>query len=241
MSGLGRILGKLLPESSAAYRLGSRAWHKVPYAIRTPVWKLYKRGAYQQIRFRGKTYVEGTDRSRSYRQLFPRPPVGKTVLDVGCNLGYYSLMALEEGAQCCRAIDVDPSSTHQLVDIAADLGLTRLEVVQTNILGYALEDDFDIVLCLNLLHHLGTIERVDALVDSLYRHTREQLILIVLAPIIPWRPHALDSQLNEPGGIRFLRISPSYFISRYGSLAHVQVKHAVTYGPDRYVVRVSKR
>lgn len=229
----------MFAESSWIYKTLSRAWHKVPTTVRRPLWQLYKSGEYQKIRFRGKTYVNGTDRSRSYRQLFPDPPVGKSILDVGCNLGFYSLMALREGAKYCRAIDGDRACTDKLIQVAADLRLDNIDVVHSNVFEYAVDKDFDIVLCLNLVHHFETIERVQKILDMLYQHVREQMILIVLAPDDRTVPFTRDKEPNEPGGVRFIRISPCYFVDKYGE-AHVRVMPAVTYGPDRYTVVVTK-
>lgn len=229
----------MFAESSPIYKALSRAWHKVPSTIRLPLWQLYKSGDYQKIRFRGKTYVNGTDRSRSYRQLFPDPPVGKSILDVGCNLGFYSLMALREGAKYCRAIDGDPVCTDKLCQVAADLGLENIDVVNSNVFEYVVNEDFDLVLCLNVIHHFGSIDRVQAILDMLYQHVREKMMLIVLAPDNLTIPFTRDKEPNEPGGKRFIRISPCYFVDKYGA-DHVQVMPAVTYGPDRYSIVVTK-
>ena len=229
----------MITESSVIYKIASRYWRKLPGEMRLSLWKLVQRGEYQRIRFHGKTFVNGIDRSKSYRQLFPALPIGKSILDAGSKLGYYSLRACQEGAQYCRAVEQDEWCVNKLEEIVAALGLKNLEVVQADILSYAIDKDFDIVLCLNLVHHFETIERVEALLDALYLHARERLALIVLAPDDLHQPVTYDQEPDVMGGKRFLRIPPSYFASKYGQ-ARVHVQQAITYGPNRYAITITK-
>jgi len=234
-----------VPEDNSKniYKMALRWWYKTPYKIRLAGWKLIRMfdngEGYQKISFQGKTYAKGTDRFKSYKQLFPSPPVNKTILDVGCNFGYYSLMALQEKAAYCRAIDNDPLATKKLEEIALDLGFNDLDIVQADILNYDIDRDFDIVLCLNLIHHFESFEQAEKLLDTLYRHTIEKMMLIVLAPVDLEKASLLDTEINPAGGKRFLGISPHYFIAKYGQ-TRVNVKHATSYGPNRYTVVIEK-
>ena len=230
-------------EENPIYKWTLRWWYKAPCKLRRIIWRFIQifinDEGYQKIRFQGKTYTKGVDRFRSYKQLFPFPPANKTILDVGCNFGYYSLMALQEGAAYCRAIELNQRFTKKLQEVVLDMGLSHLDVVQADILNYALDRDFDIVLCLNLIHHFETIGRVEKLLDNLYQHTIEKMMFIVLAPADLEKSSVLDTEIDPAGGKRFLRISPNYFIAKYGR-ERVKVAHAIGYGPNRYEVVIEK-
>lgn len=228
--------------SNSIYKTASRWWRKVPGSIRQPVWNLlhtFSGSEYQNIKFRGKTYAQGTDRSKSYRQLFPEPPFGKSILDVGGNLGYYSLMAIEEGAAYCRSLDLNEQNTQKLREIAADLNLDNLDAQQCDIFNYEIERDFDIVLCLNLIHHFDTFERAEKIIDKLYQRAAEKFMLVVLAPDDINTPVSYDREPDVMGGKRFIRISPLYFMEKYGQ-EKVKVMGAGTYGPNRYAIIIDK-
>ena len=65
------------------------AWHILPSNIRLLFWKARGRCVpYQSIIFGGRVLLHGTDRGGAYRLIFPSPPIGKTVLDVGCHLWF---------------------------------------------------------------------------------------------------------------------------------------------------------
>jgi SAM-dependent methyltransferase len=224
------------------YKIASPFWHKVPPRIRLSFWKfigMFSGGEYQRISFHGKTYVRGTDRSKSYRQLFPKPPVGKSILDVGSNFGYYSLMAIQGGAAFCRALDLEKANIDKLKEVAEDLGIHNLDALQRDIFDYEIERDFDIVLCLNLIHHFDSLERAEKIIDKLYQRALEKFILVVLAPNDINTLSTYDKEPDVMGGKRFVRISPLYFMEKYGP-EHVKVMSAVTYGPNRYAIIISK-
>jgi SAM-dependent methyltransferase len=228
--------------SNQLYKIASRWWHKVPARIRRPIWSFiqgFSGNEYQKISFHGKMYVRGIDRSKSYRQLFPKPPVGKSILDVGGNLGYYSLMAIQEGAVYCRLLDLEKDNIEKLKEVAADLDIYNLDALQGDIFDYEIERDFDIVLCLNLIHHFDTLERVEKILDKLYQRALEKFILVVLAPDDMNTFVTYDKEPDVMGGKRFVRISPLYFMEKYGR-EKVKVMNARTYGPSRYAIIISK-
>jgi SAM-dependent methyltransferase len=229
--------------SSRLYKTTSRWWHKVPAGIRQPIWgfiQSFSGQGYQRIRFHGKTYVQGIDRSRSYQQLFPEPPAGKSILDVGGDTGYYSLMATQEGAKYCRSLDRNKAETDKLKEVAADLDIHNIDAIQADIFNYEIERDFDIVLALNLIHHFDTIERVEKILDKLYQRALEKFILVVLAPGDTKTLFSIDKEPDVMGGKRFVRISPLFFMKKYGR-EKVKVTQALTYGPSRYAIFISKK
>jgi 2-polyprenyl-3-methyl-5-hydroxy-6-metoxy-1,4-benzoquinol methylase len=50
--------------------------------------------------------------------------------------------------------------------------------INADIMTVPLDQTFDVVLCLNLLRHMQTIERVDTLLHKLYALANERLVLI---------------------------------------------------------------
>jgi len=200
--------------SSKGYRFASYLWHRlVPRSLRQQFWaayyqirgEYYGQSEYQKIRFRGVTYVDGRDRYRSYRQLFPSAPVGKTLLDAGACYGYYPLMAIHEGARFCRAVERNADSVAKMREVSKALAISTLDIVQADIVDYSTSDCFDIVLCLNVLHHLETIHRVQLVLETLYEATREKMVLIVASPRDLTQPYVYDDVLTE--GKRLIRLS----------------------------------
>jgi SAM-dependent methyltransferase len=131
--------------------------------------------AYQKIQLPYGLFTPGTDRSDFCQSVFGTDLTGKTVLDIGSYLGYFCLQALERGASRAVGIEVDPIKARQARTIAEIKGLEP-EYLELDIERDPIPGSFDIVLCLNVLHHLydpiGVLEK-------LMRATRERLVLEV--------------------------------------------------------------
>jgi tRNA (mo5U34)-methyltransferase len=78
---------------------------------------------------------------------------GKTVLDIGCNAGFFAVRFKQLGASRVVALDIQPQSVRQTTFLARHFGV-ELEVYERQ--AYDIEDlgTFDLVLCLGLLYHL---------------------------------------------------------------------------------------
>jgi SAM-dependent methyltransferase len=84
---------------------------------------------------------------------------GKRVLDLGCNAGFWSLLAIQAGADFVLGVD----GRHMHVDQAnlvfeakgVESSRYRFEVSDVFTLDLTAEDPFDIVLCLGLLYHVS--------------------------------------------------------------------------------------
>ncbi len=90
-----------------------------------------------------------------WRLLAPALPAdlsGRTVLDVGCNAGYFALELKRRGAARVVGIDSDPRYLAQarLAAEVAELELHRLSVFDLARLG----ERFDVVLFMGVLYHL---------------------------------------------------------------------------------------
>jgi tRNA (mo5U34)-methyltransferase len=91
---------------------------------------------------------------RRFCHTIPDDLTGKTVLDIGCNGGFYSIEMKRRNAARVVAIDIDPDYLRQAHFAARVLGaeikFERLSVYDIAKLG----ERFDIVLFLGVLYHL---------------------------------------------------------------------------------------
>jgi tRNA (mo5U34)-methyltransferase len=81
---------------------------------------------------------------------------GRRVLDLGCNSGYWSLAAIDAGAQFVLGLDIDGDFVEQakLVFELKGVDAARYRFERGDVLEQALERDFDVVLCLGLFDHV---------------------------------------------------------------------------------------
>jgi SAM-dependent methyltransferase len=95
---------------------------------------------------------------------------GKRVLDLGCNAGFWSLSAIEAGAEFVLGVDGRQMHIDQanLVFEVKGVEASRYRFELADVFGLDLtdEDPFDIVLCLGLLYHVSKpfelMERISA-------------------------------------------------------------------------------
>jgi tRNA (mo5U34)-methyltransferase len=78
---------------------------------------------------------------------------GRRVLDLGCNAGFWSLQAIEAGADFVLGVDGSAAAIEQaeLVFEASEVPSERYRFDRANIFDWRLEGSFDIVFCLGLL------------------------------------------------------------------------------------------
>ncbi len=130
---------------------------------------------YQKITLPSGRSVGVRDRSATAAAIFPPDLTGKSVLDLGCNYGYFCFEAKRRGAARVVGLDVDADALRKARLLAQCLGL-EVEFQLRDIEAEPLAESFDYILCLNLLHHLN-----DPL--TLLRHmadrARERLVLEV--------------------------------------------------------------
>ena len=78
---------------------------------------------------------------------------GRRVLDLGCNAGYWSLAAIEAGADFVLGVDGSATAIEQaeLVFSATQVPRERYGFERANLFEWGLPGRFDVVLCLGLL------------------------------------------------------------------------------------------
>jgi SAM-dependent methyltransferase len=82
---------------------------------------------------------------------------GLRVLDLGCNAGFWSLQAIEAGADFVLGVDGRQMHVEQaeLVFEAKGIDPSRYRFEEANIFTHDFADRFDVVLCLGLMYHIS--------------------------------------------------------------------------------------
>lgn len=107
---------------------------------------------YQRIVLPDGRVIPGADRSRVANRIFPARLDGRSVLDIGCDYGYFLHEALRRGAVRTVGIERD-ASTHAVAERIASLWNGAIEIRHARFPDVSFDERFDYVLCLNVLHH----------------------------------------------------------------------------------------
>lgn len=90
----------------------------------------------------------------SFQHLIPQDLTGASVLDIGCNGGFYSIQMKQRGASRVVAIDTDPVYLYQ-ARFAAEVLNLDIEFHSLSVYHVAhLKEKFDLVLFLGVFYHL---------------------------------------------------------------------------------------
>ena len=137
-------------------------------------------GDYPEIKFAG------------FRDALPADLSGKTVLDIGCNAGFYCLEMKRRGAARVLGIDTDERYLRQARFAAevldADIEFRRLPVWDIAALG----EKFDLVIFMGVLYHL---RHPLLALDLIHEHVTRDLLLF---------------QSMQRGSCEALAIEPDY-------------------------------
>lgn len=91
---------------------------------------------------------------RSFEHAIPRDLRGKSVLDIGCNAGFYSMEMKRRGAERVLGIDFDEGYLEQ-ARFAAEINGLDIEFRELSVYDVAkLRERFDVVLFMGVLYHL---------------------------------------------------------------------------------------
>jgi tRNA (mo5U34)-methyltransferase len=136
------------------------------------------------------------------QKCLPRDLQGKSLLDVGCNAGFYSIQAKHRGAARVLGVDGQRQHIRQALLVRKVLGVD-VEFRRMNV--YELEPhalgQFDITLALGLIYHL---KHLVLALENLYTVTRE--MLIIETAILPSELTMLP--LTHPLGQAEMRLHP---------------------------------
>lgn len=143
---------------------------------------------------------------RAFSHALPADLTGKSVLDIGCNAGFYSLEMKRRGAARVVGIDSDETYLAQ-ARFAAEVNGADIEFRKVDVYDVAkLDERFDLVLFMGVLYHLRhPLLALDLLWEhvvggmlvfqSLMRGSRE---VAELKPDYPFRETAIFEQPGYP-------------------------------------------
>jgi tRNA (mo5U34)-methyltransferase len=111
---------------------------------------------------------------RAFQNAIPSDLTGWSVLDVGCNAGFYSIEMARRGARRVVGVDSDPRYLQQ-ARLAAEVNGVELELREMSVYNLAsLEERFDLVLFMGVLYHL---RHPLLALDVLYEHVVGDLLV----------------------------------------------------------------
>lgn len=111
---------------------------------------------------------------RQFRQAVPEDLSGKTVLDIGCNAGFYSVEMKRRGADRVVGIDFDDRYLAQARFAADALGFD-IEFRKLSVYDlHELHEQFDIVLFLGVFYHL---RHPLLALDLIHQHVARDLLI----------------------------------------------------------------
>jgi SAM-dependent methyltransferase len=109
---------------------------------------------YQRVELPYGLVVEGKDRSSTADQIFTIPLNGKRVLDIGCDYGYFTHEVVKRGAASAMGVEYDPAKASITQKIAEIKG-GPVEIRNMKVEDLEVPEPFDVVLCLNVIHHIA--------------------------------------------------------------------------------------
>ena len=130
---------------------------------------------------------------KAFADAIPRDLEGKSVLDVGCNAGFYSLEMKRRGAGRVVGIDHDEIYLEQ-ARFAATIAGAQIEFLKMSVYDVAqLKERFDLVLFLGVLYHL---RHPLLALDLLFAHAVKDLF--VMQTMIRGTPQVSELQDDYP-------------------------------------------
>jgi tRNA (mo5U34)-methyltransferase len=109
-----------------------------------------------------------------FAHAIPADLRGRTVLDIGCNAGFYAIEMKRRGADRVVAVDTDPRYLAQ-ARLAAEVTTTDIEFREMSVYQLPiLEERFDVVLFMGVLYHL---RHPLLALDILYEHVTRDLLV----------------------------------------------------------------
>jgi 2-polyprenyl-3-methyl-5-hydroxy-6-metoxy-1,4-benzoquinol methylase len=149
---------------------------------------------YQRVALPHGLATPGHDRSETAALVLPDRLDGKSFLDVGCAQGYFCFEAERRGAD--RVVGIErKDETFQHANLLKGVLGSRAEFLQSELPQVALQEQFDLVICLNVIHHVVTPV---AALQALSELARERLVLEF--------PTFADRTFRARAGIRFWRL-----------------------------------
>ncbi|HZR88175.1 MAG TPA: TIGR04290 family methyltransferase [Bradyrhizobium sp.] len=141
---------------------------------------------------------------RRFSPVIPQSLEGKTVLDIGCNAGFYAMEMKRRGAERVLGLDTDEAYLAQ-ARFAAEVSGLKIEFrkLSTYDIG-SLGEQFDLVIFMGVLYHL---RHPLLALDLIHEHVARDLLLFQsmlrgsseLEPIADNYDFWTESQFDSPG------------------------------------------
>jgi len=121
-------------------------------------------------------YIPERRWKRRIGKMFPEDMTGLTVLDVGCNSGFYSIKVKERGAKRVVALDITEKNIRQAKFLSEYFNL-QLEIIKQDLLEYVLttNEQFDYVIFSRIFYHL---RYPNLILDRLAQMVNKKLIFL---------------------------------------------------------------
>jgi tRNA (mo5U34)-methyltransferase len=133
-----------------------------------------------------------TAKWRRFQDAIPADLTGKSVLDIGCNAGFYSVEMKRRGASRVLGIDFDTDYLAQ-ASFVAEVNELDIEFRQLSVYDVAsLQEKFDIVIFMGVLYHL---RHPLLALDLIYEHVA---------------PDTLIFQSMQRGSVETPEVAPDY-------------------------------
>jgi len=146
---------------------------------------------YHRVNLPYGLHTPGRDRSSTRDLIFPPSLAGKSVVDIGCALGYFCFEAEARGATRVLGVELNEERFRQASLLKGIIG-SDVEFIKRDILEEPLIERFDYVCLLNVIHHLD--EPIHA-IHQLASITQERLIIEF--------PTLQDPKFRKTARIRF--------------------------------------
>lgn len=141
---------------------------------------------------------------RAFAHAVPQDLLGRSVLDIGCNAGFYSIEMKRRGAGRVLGIDFDDGYIAQArfaAEVAGvDIEFQRLSVYEVAALG----ERFDIVLFMGVLYHL---RHPLLAIDLIHEHVAKDVLIFQsmlrgsqeVEPVAEDYPFFAEAPFDRPG------------------------------------------
>ena len=152
---------------------------------------------------------------RAFAHALPGDLRGRTVLDVGCNGGFYSIEMKRRGADRVVGIDWDERYLEQ-ARFAADVSGVTIEFRKLSVYDVGMLDErFDLVLFMGVLYHL---RHPLLALDLLHEHVTRDLLVFqsmlrgsdAVEPVAPDYPITETDLFDRPGYPRLHFVERKY-------------------------------
>jgi tRNA (mo5U34)-methyltransferase len=152
---------------------------------------------------------------RNFAHAIPEDLTGKTVLDIGCNGGFYSIEMKRRGADRVLGVDFDERYLAQARFAAevmgADIEFRQLSVYDVATLG----EKFDVVFFMGVLYHL---RHPLLALDLIWEHVAKDMLVFQsmlrgpaeVFPVEEDYPFSVAGHFEEPGYPRMVFVEHKY-------------------------------